>query len=255
MSSPVRGVPRWRAALIHLGLSGLVAIAAGMLVFAFWYPMPYRELAGGRELFVLVVAVDVALGPLITLVIFDPRKPARELARDLTVVALLQVAGLAYGLYTVEQARPVAIALEVDRLRVVRSIDLSDADYGRAPPGMHARPWLGPKRVATRKPHPDEQLDAMTQALAGRDLGTRPEFWLPESQTAAAWIAGARPLSELRTLRPEHASELDDAVRRASLAEADIKFLPVLARRTDFVVLIRAADGHPVGYAAIDGHR
>ena len=81
-------------------------------MFGWWYPYPYRELSGGRELFALVVAVDVVLGPLITLVIFNPAKTRRHLVMDFTVIGLLQVAALAYGLWTVFVARPVHLVFE-----------------------------------------------------------------------------------------------------------------------------------------------
>ena len=61
---------RLRASSIHLGISLLIAALAALLVFGLWYPYPYREISGGRDLFFLVVAVDVAMGPLITLAIF-----------------------------------------------------------------------------------------------------------------------------------------------------------------------------------------
>src|SRR5262245_31520502 len=65
---------RLRAAGIHLGLSALVASLAAALVLGVWYPMPHREVSGGRDLFVLVVSVDLVLGPLITFAIFDRHK-------------------------------------------------------------------------------------------------------------------------------------------------------------------------------------
>ena len=98
---------RLRASAIHLAISLSIATLAALLVFGWWYPYPYRELSGGRELFTLVVAVDVVLGPLITLVIFNTTKTRRHLAMDFTVIGLLQVAALAYGLWTVFVARPV----------------------------------------------------------------------------------------------------------------------------------------------------
>ena len=84
--SPVRGfawAERLKAAGIHLGLSLVVALLAAGLVFGLWYPMPFREISGGRELFLLIVAVDVVIGPVITLAVFDRRKRWRELRRDL----------------------------------------------------------------------------------------------------------------------------------------------------------------------------
>ena len=95
---------RTRASAIHLVASTVVAALAGALVFFLWYPLPFREIAGGRELFLLLVAIDVVLGPLITLAVFNPRKPRTELVRDLSVVVLLQLAALAYGLHTVALA-------------------------------------------------------------------------------------------------------------------------------------------------------
>ncbi len=60
---------RLRASAIHFSLSLVVAALSAVLVFGLWYPYPYREISGGRELFLLVVTVDVILGPLITLAI------------------------------------------------------------------------------------------------------------------------------------------------------------------------------------------
>ena len=104
--------PRLRASAIHLAISLSVATLAALVVFGWWYPYPYRELSGGRELFALVVVVDVVLGPLITLVIFNVAKTRRHLMMDFTVIGLLQVAALAYGLWTVFVARPVHLVFE-----------------------------------------------------------------------------------------------------------------------------------------------
>jgi len=62
--------------------------------------------------------VDVILGPLITLTVFNRSKPRSELVRDLTVVGLIQLAALGYGLWTVFVARPVHLVFEYDRFRV-----------------------------------------------------------------------------------------------------------------------------------------
>ncbi|NTV87211.1 MAG: pilus assembly protein, partial [Burkholderiaceae bacterium] len=115
---------RARAAAVHLCISLLVAGVAAGLVFGLWYPYPYREISGGRELFLLVVAVDVVLGPLVTFVVFNRTKPRKELVRDLALVGLMQLAGLAYGLWTVHEARPVHLVFEIDRFRAVHAVDV-----------------------------------------------------------------------------------------------------------------------------------
>ena len=70
---------RLRASGIHFGISLCIAALAAALVFGLWYPYPYREISGGRELFFLLAAVDVIMGPLITLAIFNRQvKTVRE---------------------------------------------------------------------------------------------------------------------------------------------------------------------------------
>lgn len=86
----------------HQPAGGRADCRAG--VWALVSPYPYREISGGRELFLLLVAVDVVMGPLITLMIFNTGKPRRELQLDLIVVGVLQLAALAYGLSTVYAA-------------------------------------------------------------------------------------------------------------------------------------------------------
>jgi len=224
---------RGRATGIHLALSIVVAALAAGLVFALWYPMPFREISGGRDLFLIVVAVDVVVGPLITFAVFDRRKPRKELTRDLTVVALLQLAALIYGLHTVAQARPVVLALEGDRLRVVRAIDLAAADFADAPKGLQSLSWTGLLTVATRPPTAEEKFDTIARGLAGEDVGMRPAFWLPTAQAAAAFARAAQPLDALARRQSGRKTDLDLAVQRTGRSADQLGFLPILARRTD----------------------
>lgn len=244
---------RLRAAGIHLGLSALVAALAAALVFGLWYPTPFREISGGRELFFIVVAVDVVLGPLITFAVFDRRKPRSELRRDLTIVALLQLAALGYGLHTVQVVRPVVLALEVDRLRVVTALDLDDAALAKGPAEFRRRPWWGLQVVAARVPKGAAQLEAIDMALQGVDIGMRPELWLPASETAAAIRKGAKPYSALLDRYPARTAELRQLAARAGRSIEQLGYLPMLARRSDWVALVDVGSGEIVGYAPVDG--
>ncbi len=67
-----------RAFSIHLGAAFAIHMLAALLVFGLWYPYPLSEISGGRELFLLIVSVDVVMGPLITLAVFNPSKSRRK---------------------------------------------------------------------------------------------------------------------------------------------------------------------------------
>ena len=77
-----------------------------------------------------MVGVDVVCGPLLTLVLFNPAKSRRELRLDLSLVAVIQLAALAYGLYSISLARPVIQAFETDRFAVVSAVEI---DPGQLP--------------------------------------------------------------------------------------------------------------------------
>ncbi len=247
----------WRdriwAAGIHLLLSLLVAGLAAVLVFAIWYPYPYREIAGGRELFVLIVTVDVVLGPAVTFAIFDRRKHMPVLRRDLAVVGLLQLAALAYGLWTMALARPVQLVFEFDRFRVVHAVDVPEEMLGKTPAGITAKPWLGPGLLAVR-PFKDEgeKMEANVMALNGVQQAFRPDLW--QAYAAAASRVGqvAKPLDELKRRFPDRATDIDSAARSTDVPADHLGYLPLAARKTFWTVLVDRRSAQVLAFIALD---
>ena len=141
---------RLRASAIHLAISLLVAALAALVVFGLWYPFPYRYISGGRELFLWLTLVDVVLGPLITLVIFNLRKTRGHLLIDFTAVGLLQLAALSYGLWTMFSARPVHLVFEYHRMAVVHAVDVPPDLLAKAPTDLQTLPLTGPTLLSLR---------------------------------------------------------------------------------------------------------
>lgn len=254
MTIPFRFRAAIQAASIHLLCSVGVALLAAALVFGLWYPFPYRELSGGRELFLLVVVVDVVCGPLLTMVLFNPAKPRAELWRDLGLVALIQLGAIGYGLWTVWQARPLFLVQEVDRFKVIAVPDLRGASIAKLPVVLQPRWWAGPLTVAIREPKDaQERQRVMFESVqGGRDYGERPEFYLPyEGPAALKSLQRAKPLSVFLQKQPDQ----QDAARKLALEKgADMAqwlYLPVIARRDWVAVLDR--QGQIQGFLRGDG--
>ncbi|WP_326538073.1 TfpX/TfpZ family type IV pilin accessory protein [Pseudorhodoferax sp.] len=245
--------PRLRAAGIHLGISLLVAASVAALVFWLWYPYPYREISGGRELFLLVVGVDVILGPLMTLAVFNRAKPWKELRRDLAVIALLQLAALGYGLWTVAAARPVHLVFEIDRFRVVHAIDVPPELLNRAPAGVDAMPLTGPTLLAVR-PFRDEQekMAATMVALQGISLSARPDLWQRYGDARPAVLAAAKPVAELKSRFGPEAARIDAAVAASGRSADALVYLPLAGRKSFWTVLIDRSSADVVGFIALD---
>lgn len=229
---------RFRAAGWHLLGSLLVAALAAALVFGLWYPGAFRGLAGGRSLFLLIVTVDVVLGPMLTFAIFDLRKGWPHLRRDLAAIVALQVGALAYGLHTVYVARPVALTFERDRFRVVTASDVLADELPKALPDYRSLPLTGPWTLSTRAAQPgEEKNDALFMALKGFDTSQRPGFWQPYDDARSDAVAAARPLKALLQRHSDRGADLQAQVHDAGLALDHARFLPVIARGNWVAVL------------------
>jgi hypothetical protein len=240
---------RVRFAAVHLLVSVGVALAAAALVFLLWYPAPLHRLAGGLTLFTLLAAVDVVLGPAMTLVVASPGKPRAELRRDLAVIAAVQLAGLLYGLHTIALARPAYLVFEVDRFQVVSAADFEPADLAAAPPALQRLPWTGPGLISTRRPKTqDEFLRSIEDALKGRDLARQPGYWQPLA-AAAPQIAGAgRPVDGRLLATPPLRGRAEALAAKAGVALDRTRWLPVLGRDGEAVVLVTASGERVIGF-------
>lgn len=238
---------RIRFAALHLGVSALVALLAALLVFGVWYPAPLHRLAGGLTLFTLLAAVDVVLGPALTLVVAHPAKPRRELRRDLAVIGALQLAGLLYGLHTISLARPAYVVFEVDRFQVVTASQLSPDDLAQARPEFRQLPWTGPLTLGAERPRSAEALMASIQkAMAGRDLALQPEHWRP-LDPAVAWQA-AKPMDAAVKDRPALQARAAELARSAGVDPAQLRWLPVAGRDGEALALLAPTAPGLIGY-------
>ncbi len=254
MKIPPRVSAALKAAFFHLLVSVLIAALAAGLVFGLWYPYPYRELSGGRELFLLIVSVDVVCGPLLTLVLFNPTKPRGELWRDLGLVALIQLGALGYGLWTVWQARPLFLVQEVDRFKVVAAPDLRGASITKLPAAMQPNWFSGPVTVSLREPKDaKERQKVLLEALqGGSDFAERPEFYLPyEGAGALKALKRAKPLAVFLKKQPSQEVAARALAAKQGADMAQWLYLPVSARKDWVAVLNKQAQ--IVGFLPGDG--
>nr|WP_315494385.1 TfpX/TfpZ family type IV pilin accessory protein [uncultured Rhodoferax sp.] len=244
---------RLHASAMHLLISVLVAAVAGLLVFGVWYPYPYRDISGGRELFWLVVTVDVILGPAVTLAVFDRRKSWSELRRDMLAIAVLQIAALGYGMWTVCVARPVHLVFEYDRFRIVHAIDVPPELLPKTPSDIDALPLTGPNLLALRPFKSNkEKMDATMAALQGVSLASRPDLWQPYRQSAPEILKLAKPATELKDRFPNRADEIERVLANAGLKSQGVLYLPLVGRNSFWTVFIDSADAKIVATMPLD---
>lgn len=247
------GMSRWKAAGLHLCISVLVAAIASALLLGVWYPPPYFHADGAGKLLALVVGVDVAIGPLLTLLVFKHGK--RGLRLDLTVIAVLQTVALIYGFHVLVGSRPVFMVAAVDRFVIVSAADISSADLAKAnqPEWQHLS-WGGPVLVGAKLPTNWNQRDALmfSSLKGGKDIQDLPERYVPYAQVAEKMLAKAHSVEMLLAMHPAAAGEISRWLSARHLTEGQVVWLPMQARKWDMVMMMSARSGKPIGPIPLD---
>lgn len=183
--------------LSHLSISFLIALLIVGLVFFIWYPHPLASAVGVTHIFLMLLAIDIIVGPFLGLLVYKEGK--KILKFDMAVIIALQVSALCYGVYSVEQGRPAWLVYYVDRFELVRKNDLILENINKALPQFQHVSWNKPEFVTVRMPESDQQNqeDIFTEVLGGISITQCPERYLELSQAKEQIQQRALPLKEL----------------------------------------------------------
>jgi hypothetical protein len=234
---------RWKAAGIHLALSILVIGGIALAIFLLWYPMGLYRLAGHDRIVLIMLAIDIAAGPLLTLIVYKAGK--KTLKFDLAVIALAQIAFLAYGLHTLWQTRPVFLVAAEDRFTLLFANDIDPRTLAAAPdPRWRRFSWTGPQLVATRMPtDPDLRREAMDQLMrGGAGIERTPQWYLPFDDIARDLVRNSRRVGSDSAFpaRNMHATGRDPQ---------HLRWLPAYSRFGEGRMLVDPESGQPLRLA------
>lgn len=241
------------AATKHALFSLVIALIAALLVYGIWFPDQYTDIMMGAKLFLVLIVVEVTLGPCMSLVIYDPNKAKRELYWDYTIIIFIQVAALIYGLSSVFQTRPIYIAFVKDRLEIVAAAEIDSADIKMATDKeFRSIPFSGPHIICPRSADtPSEREYLLFEAMpAGKDVQHLPKFF--QHCEPGQIYHGAKALSSLESLlvaRTE--TELTRQLRAIQNKNPALKWLPAVSRFGVWVAVIDNED-NPVVYLPFD---
>ena len=189
---------RFKAFGFHiLGSVSLFVLSLGVLYFG-WYRWPGWYLAGAITIVMMMAGIDVVLGPLLTLIIANPNKPRRELARDISIIVAVQLIAAGYGVTTLWNGRPLYYTYSERFLEMVQASDLNSEQVAlgrQLNPGLAPHWYSLPRWIYVPLPKDPKLADKIMESsvTGGDDVIQMPRYYQP-------WEAG---LTELRTkLRP-----------------------------------------------------
>lgn len=160
---------RLRASAIHLLGSALVILVFLAFVYFVWYPHPFDVIHSVFDAVHILIGVDLVLGPLLTLIIFDTaRKPMREIKRDIAMIVVVQISALAWGVHVTYNVRP---EFAVVYKGAIHSVARGEIDPGRLPenisyPGVLDRPQL----VYLHPLGAEQVINLLNKMMAGGQL-------------------------------------------------------------------------------------
>ncbi|WP_227692033.1 TfpX/TfpZ family type IV pilin accessory protein [Psychrobacter immobilis] len=227
---------KMKATFIHLGISVILALICYMIITNAWYPAPLFKATDVSKIFIMILAVDLVLGPLLTFIVYKKNK--KTLIMDLSVIALFQLSALGYGLYSVYEARPVWIAYVVDRFELVRVNELIDD-----PEHPMVLPTFGPeyRYVDISTNNPNEQLDIiMTETNYGIKPAQRPKLYRDFEAAKPLIIKNSLQLAALNQYNSS--IKIDEILKKYPQADS---FLPLTSNK-DMTVLINNNKGGTV---------
>lgn len=137
---------RIRYFLGHLSCSILVGLLLVALVFLVWYPAPMAHAEGVATIFLMLLAIDVTLGPLLSLLVYKEGKSTLKI--DLSIIVLIQVMALSYGVYAIAQSRPAWIVQNGWLFEAVPAAAVDIKDQAKAEAMYQSNSFFGPKWVA-----------------------------------------------------------------------------------------------------------
>ncbi|OUS33322.1 hypothetical protein A9R00_13135 [Oleispira antarctica] len=117
---------RYQAFAVHMAISLVIFFILLFFITQHWYPGILFDTGNGWKAIAMIVGIDLILGPLLTLIVFNHNKSSLKF--DLSVIALIQTAALIYGTWTIHQTRPIALAfINSSFITIFANSTLSDA--------------------------------------------------------------------------------------------------------------------------------
>lgn len=233
--------PRLLAFLIHLGGSACLAAASLCVVYLIWYPAPLADAVGVSDIFLMLLGIDVVLGPVLTLVVYKRGK--LTLVMDLAIIVLVQLAAFAYGVHAIAVGRPAWLVYSVGRFDLEQANDLDHIHVDEAMPAYRSVPWTGPKWVAARLPSDVKKRNELILGLThgGSDLPQRSDLYVPIEQETQAMADHAVPIDKLLAYNPPEAVQQ----ARTQYPQADA-FMPLLTKGRPLTVLLKKGQAQPI---------
>jgi hypothetical protein len=237
---------RFKAFGLHLlGSAAALTLVLGGLYLG-WYHWPGWYLSDVSHVILVMIGVDVVLGPAVTAIIASAKKPRRELVRDIAIIVTVQLAALVYGSTVLWNGRPLYYAFSVNCLSLVQAYDidagaLETARTQNVPLLPH---WYSlPRWIWAPLPEDPTQSDKIiTSAISGgTDVIAMPQYYRPWADGVSELRRQLKTVDEIGFFTRDEKKTLKERMRASGLATDQPDSIALTGRRRPLLAVIDPA--------------
>ncbi|HHC74593.1 MAG TPA: hypothetical protein ENK78_05925 [Thiothrix sp.] len=247
-ASPFFAKEKIKPFIIHLVISLLVSLSFLLFAINFWFPHDFMTLTGINHIALMIIGIDVILGPLLTFIVYNVKK--KHLWLDLTFIAVLQASAFIYGAYTIYQGHPVYITFNADRFTLVSA---RDATPEQAKLKEYKVSTFGkPKLAYAEAPTDTEERNAFLFAVLFQnapDLDRRVDYYKPYQANIDNILAKSLSADKLFK-QDKHQALLKPYLSNYELDS--LAFLPIQGKETFMIYVLDRKNAQPVGTINLD---
>lgn len=227
--------------LSHLFVSICLALIIIGWVFFIWYPQPLAKAVGVTHIFMMMLVIDVILGPLLGFIVYKEKK--KTLKFDLSIIIIIQILALIYGIFNIAQARPVWIVFNQDKFELVQknylivdNLKSANSEYQKI--GMLKPQFVGTKPSDDINERKNNYFDSF---ISGISLAQRPERYVAIEEVKQQIHDQSKSIEKLNQFNEKQ--QVENIIKKYPTATA---WLPLKANAVDMVVLINKEKGEVV---------
>lgn len=241
---------RAKAVLTHFLLSTVIFATVFILFILSWYPTPHFSASGGWQGLKIAASVDLVLGPLLTLIIFDLTKGKKKLLIDLTLIAIIQFSALAWGVNAIFQQRPLAIVFWDDSFYAVPAIALKGQQL---PPFIYGQGnATKPVVVYAEKPSTAEGLRVLAEVISTKFIA--PHHQVALYRPLQPHFDDIKPMqvniNEILMVNAEMKSALNEILYTNNKKTSDYLYFSLKSKYRN-IILLFSPKGHLKDYIVV----
>ena len=237
---------RLKAFSLHLLSSVTVLTLILGLLYLGWYRWPGWYLTDVKTVVLVMVCVDVVLGPTLTLIIANQKKSRRILTRDIGIIVAVQLCALTYGSVSLWSGRPLYYAFSENVLQLVQAydIDANETELGREQNPTLAPHWYSlPRWIWAPLPKdPDERKKIFEAAISGGDdVISMPRFFKRWEEGLPALRDQLKKVDAVGYFGKDEKKTLKNKMKAAGLEDDQVDTMPLTGRGPPLLAVIDPA--------------